>query len=102
MDITQIILALIALVGTIITTVLVPYIQSKTSKEKLQKLSLVVQTGVEAAEQIFVGTGLGQQKKDWVIQYLKEKGYKVDVDAVSVEINALIEAAVYAINSSNK
>lgn len=52
-----------------------------------------------AAEQIFTGTGLGAQKKEWVIQFLKDKGVKIDLDAIGTELNALIESAVYEMNN---
>lgn len=99
MDITQVIMAIIGLASVLITTFLVPYIKSKTTNEQQQTLAVIVQTAVQAAEQIFVGTGLGQKKKEWVIQYLIDNGVKLNVDKINAEVNALIEAAVYAMNS---
>ncbi len=63
-DITPIIEAVAALIGVIITCVLIPYIKSKTTTE---------------------------QKKAYVIAWLKERGITVD----EAELDALIEAAVY-------
>lgn len=100
MDITQIVIAVIGLASLAITTFLIPYIKSKTSHSQQQTLAVLVQTAVQAAEQIYKGTGLGEQKKEWVIQFLQEKGIHIDTAAVWAEVDALIEAAVYAINSS--
>ena len=99
MDITQIVVAVIGLVSVLITTFLIPYIKSKTNNEQQQALAIIVQTAVQGAEQIYSGTGLGQKKKEWVLQHLKDKGINIDANSVSAEIDALIEAAVYAIHS---
>lgn len=61
-------------------------------------MTVIIKTAVTAAEQIFVGTGLGEQKKQWVLQYLKDKGYKIDLNAINAELNAMIESAVYEMN----
>ena len=49
---------------------------------------------VSAAEQIFKGSGRGEEKKQYVIAWLKERGFTVD----EAELDALIEAAVYELN----
>lgn len=95
-DITEIVIALIGLATTIITTILVPYLKKKWDNEKLDEMYRWVTVGVEAAEQIFVGTGLGEKKKEYVLNFLAEKGYKVD----AVEIDAAIEAVVLEMNRS--
>ena len=51
---------------------------------------------VEAAEMIYVGTGRGEEKKAYVVQYLNSKGYTLDADS----INNLIESAVLALKNS--
>ena len=99
MNLTQVIVALMGLATVLITTFLIPYIKTKTTKEQRETLITVIKTGVMAAEQIFTGTGLGEQKKAWVIQYLKDKGIKIDLDAIGTELNALIESAVYEMNN---
>ena len=99
MDITQIALAVIGLLSIVITTFLIPYIKSKTSNEQQQMLSVLVKTAVQAAEQIYTGTGLGEQKKEWVVKFLKDKGIAVDSAPIWAEVEALIEAFVYAMNS---
>lgn len=99
MDITEFVGAVLTLIGIAITTFLIPYIKTKTNKEEQQMLSVLVQTAVQAAEQIFVGTGLGQKKKEWVLEYLTNHGIKINIDSVSAEIDAMIEAAVYAMKN---
>ena len=90
-DITPIIEAVAALIGVIITCVLIPYIKSKTTTEQQKEINAWVKIAVSAAEQLFTGSGSGEEKKAYVIAWLKERGITVD----EAELDALIEAAVY-------
>lgn len=90
-DITPIIEAVAALIGVIITCVLIPYIKSKTTTEQQKEINAWVKIAVSAAEQLFTGSGRGEEKKACVIAWLKERGITVD----EAELDALIEAAVY-------
>jgi hypothetical protein len=47
-----------------------------------------VTVAVEAAEQIYTGSGRGAEKKAYVIDFLTEKGFKIDADS----LDKLIEA----------
>ena len=89
-DITQIILAIIALAGNIVTGVLVPWIKAKTTQSQQEQLAQWVKIAVAAAEQIFK-SGDGAEKKQYVINWLHERGIVFDSDMV----DAAIEAAVY-------
>lgn len=84
-DLTPIIQAAIVLLATIITCKLVPWIKAKTTSEQQSYLTAVVKTLVYAAEQIY-GSGMGQEKMDYVIDHLHNRGLTVDL--------AQIEAAV--------
>lgn len=89
-DITPIINALILLIATIISVVLVPWIKSKTTASQLQELVAWAKIGVQAAEQIYRGVGRGEEKKAHVIEFLNSKGLTFDEES----INNAIEAAV--------
>ena len=86
---------LIALLGAVITYVLVPYFKSRTTAAQQESLNFWVSVAVNAAEQIFAGSGLGEQKKQYVLQFLNGKGIKVS----AAQLDALIEAAVFELNS---
>ncbi len=90
-DITPVIEALILLIATLITCFAIPWIKSKTSNEKLLELTTWVTAAVEAAEQIYIGTGRGEEKKAYVVAFLESKGFTVDYES----LDSLIEAAVY-------
>ena len=90
-DITVIIEAVIALIGVIITAIVIPYIRSKTTVAQQQQINNWVKIAVAAAEQIYIGTGRGTEKKAHVIAFLNSKGVTIDVESV----DAMIESAVY-------
>ena len=101
MDITQILILIITVIGIVLTGVFMPYIKSKASSEQLSTLYSAVKIAVYAAEQLF-GSGMGAVKKRYVIDYLASKGLYVDVEAVSSELNAMIESAVYELTKEQK
>lgn len=89
-DITAIIVAFIGLVGTILTTVLIPYFKSRTTAEQRENIYFWAKLAVEAAEKIFKETGMGKEKKAYVIKFLEEHGIILDED----QIDVVIESAV--------
>ena len=89
-DITPIINAGILLIATIISVVLIPWIKSKTTANQRQELVAWAEIAVEAAEQLYLGSDRGVEKKAHVLAFLKDKGLTVDEES----INNAIEAAV--------
>lgn len=96
-DITPIANAAIALIAAIVSVYLIPWIKSKTTNEQRKQFVAWVKIAVSAAEQVYNGPGRGEEKKQYVIEFLKEQGIKFDEASVS---NA-IEAAVKQLNASN-
>ena len=88
-DLTQIILAIITLIGAIVTRYVIPWIKTKLTDHQYEVFNGLVRTGVFAAEQIFTSEQW-KEKKQYVVDLLKENGYTVDTTAV----DALIEATV--------
>ena len=86
----NIILAIIAFLGSVITGVLVPYIKKTKNKNNIMLLKLIVDTLVTAAEEIFVGKGKGDEKYKWVYDELVKRYPKID----EKEAKILIESAV--------
>ena len=93
-DVTSVVEAVLALVGAIITCVLVPYIKSKTTAEQQKEINAWVKIAVSAAEQIYKGPGRGEEKKAYVLEWLRERGVTVD----EARLDAMIEAAVYELS----
>ncbi len=94
-DITPIINAAIAIIAAVATAFLIPWIRSKTTEGQRKELAAWIKIGVAAAEQIYAGQGRGDEKKAYVLAFLEEHGYTVDLEA----INAMIEAAVHQLNT---
>lgn len=94
-DITPIIEAVAALIAVIITAVVIPYIKSKTTTQQQAQINAWVKIAVAAAEQIYKGSGRGEEKKEYVINWLEERGFTLDED----ELDVLIESAVYELNN---
>lgn len=101
MDITNILLIILIIAGAIITRFLIPYLKAKYGTEQLDTIFALVKMAVDAAEQIF-GAGKGTEKKQFVIDYLASKGLTVDTNVLSDELNAMIEAAVFELNSKKE
>lgn len=93
-DLTPIVNAVIALIAAIITTFLIPWIKSKIDAAKLSQIVEWVGIAVRAAEQIYNESGMGEKKKQYVLDFLADKGFTLDPNS----INAMIEAAVKNLN----
>lgn len=88
-DLTQIILGIITVIGGIIARYVIPLIKEKLNERQYDVFNGLVRVGVFAAEQIFT-SGQWKEKKQYVVDLLKENGYEVD----STAVDALIEATV--------
>ena len=93
-DITPIVEAVAALIAALITAFVIPYIRSKTTAQQQAEINAWVKIAVSVAEQIYKGSGRGEEKKAYVIQWLREHGITVD----EAKLDALIESAVYELN----
>ena len=89
-DITQIVVAVIGLLGIIITSVVVPLIKSKLTNSQWETIKNYALAGVQAAEIIFNAQGKGEEKLEWVTEYIenqcKAHGIEIDMDTVRVAI----------------
>lgn len=95
-DITPIVEAIIGFVAVVITSIVIPYIRKKTTTEQQKEILSWVKVAVTAAEQIYVGSGRGLEKKLYVVEWLADRNITVDTN----QIDALIESAVYELNNT--
>lgn len=93
-DITTVVQAVITIVVFLVGTFLLPYLRQKIGDGNTNELLRWVGIFVRAAEQIYRESGMGEQKKSYVMQRLREKGYNLDLEAV----DDMIEAAVLELN----
>ncbi|MBR5872641.1 MAG: holin [Oscillospiraceae bacterium] len=89
---------MIAVIGIIIAVAAryaIPFLKEKYGEAKLNNIAKWVKIAVNAAEMIYTESGMGQQKKAYVLEFLNNKGFTVDMDS----IENLIESAVLDLNS---
>lgn len=88
-DITQIVVAVIGLLGIIITSVVVPLIKSKLTNSQWETIKNYALAGVQAAE-ILIGAGNGIKKFEKAKQYIEKQcaahGIKIDTDTIQIAI----------------
>ena len=88
-DITQIVVAVIGLLGLVVTSVLVPLIRTKINAEQWDTIKNYALAGVQAAE-IIIGAGNGVKKFEEVKKYIEKEcaahGIKIDMDTVRIAI----------------
>lgn len=95
-DLTQIALALIALISAVLTTFVIPLLKSKLDVEngkitenQSNMLRLAITTAVTAAEQLYKSDE-GQKKKAYVLSLLEQQGYPINSSAVEAAIEACV------------
>lgn len=90
----SIILALIPVLGTILTMYIIPFIKEKIGNEKLSKYEYWVDIAVKAAEMIWTETGHGADKKQYVVDFINNMFNSKKTVITEEQINVLIEASV--------
>lgn len=88
-NLTPVINAVIALIAALITAFVVPWIKRNTSAKDREELLKWVEIAVMAAQQLYHQLD-GSKRKEYVLNFLREKGY----DVTSAEVDNAIEAAV--------
>ena len=90
----QIILALIPVLGTVITVYVIPLLKEKIGNEKLAKYEYWTKQAVKCAEMIFKEAGMGADKKAYVVKFLNEMFNKKKVVITEEQLEILIESCV--------
>lgn len=90
----KIILALLSILCTVLTGVVVPYIKEKIGNEKLAKYEEWATLAVQCAEMIFKEQGMGADKKEYVINFLNKMFNENKIVITEEQLEILIESAV--------
>lgn len=93
-DITPIIQAVVALAAALITAFVIPWLKNKVGAQNMDLFLAWVDIAVAAAEQLY-DTVDGEKKKAYVVNFLAQKGFKVDIE----ELDNAIEAAVLKLHN---
>lgn len=90
MDFTKILDAIVTVIVLIVTTIVIPYYKSKTTREQRENIAFWTKHAVEAAEKIYKEHGQGALKKQYVLEFLASHGIVLDEQ----QIDVMIESAV--------
>ena len=93
-DLFDLILALIPIIGTILTVYIIPLIKEWIGNEKLAKYEYWVDMAVKAAEMLWKESGMGADKKAYVVEFLTNMFNKNKIVITEQQMEVLIEAAV--------
>lgn len=94
-DLTTVLGAVITLVIAIISAIVIPLLKKKLGDEKYSEIERWVKVAVQAAEQLFVGSGRGEEKLDYVLKFLESKGFTLD----ATSLRNLIESAAWELTN---
>lgn len=84
---------IMSLAVVLVTRYLVPYLKAKLTAAEQEGLIQLIENLVQAAEQLFTAEKSGEQKKEYVVNALSEKGV-----LITESVNAMIESAVYSLD----
>ena len=98
----NLILAIIPVLGLVITGFIIPLIKEKIGFEKLVKYEEWAIQAVQAAELIFNEKGMGKTKKEYVINFLNKMFNKKKTVITPEQIEILIESAVKTMKSNER
>lgn len=87
-DLTQIIIALIGALASLITGFLIPWIKSKTTVNQQEIIRSVIFEAVRFVEQTYKSSS-GTFKMQAAIEYLAERKIKVDMNQIEAAVNEL-------------
>lgn len=94
-DYTAVILAIISVIGAILTKVLVPYLKSKIDEQKLSEVKFWVDIAVIAVEKAFEGEpGRGEIKKYQVMEFIQKLNLPITEEQLELLIDAVVEEII--------
>lgn len=96
----KIVMALIPLISAIVTYIFNNYIKVSIDAKKLKQYEEWSILAIQAAEMLFSGTGMGADKKSYVVKFLNSKINKNKTVLTEQQIEILIESAVQQLNSN--
>lgn len=92
----------VAILSILITTFVIPYLKQKIGNDRYNMISEYVERAVYCAEQLYIGSGLGEVKKDFVLEKMSNIIGNIGYNITDSELDILIESAVKAMNDSTK
>ena len=95
LDYTAVILAIISVIGAILTKVLVPYLKTKIDEQKLSEIKFWVDIAVIAVEKAFEEEpGRGEIKKYQVMEFIQRMNFPITEEQLELLIDAVVEELI--------
>ena len=106
-DITPIIEAVIGLIITVVSVIIIPkfkvWINNNLSVNQIEIAKIIIQSAVSAAEQIYAKSEkAGSSKKKFVMEYAKSKLAEIGLTINDKELEVYLEQAVLELKESQK
>ena len=106
-DITPIIEAVIGLIITVVSVIVIPkfkvWISNNLSEKQIEIAKIIIQSCVQAAEQIYANSEkAGSSKKKYVMEYAKSKLAEIGLTINDKELEVYLEQAVLELKESQK
>ncbi len=89
-NLTAIINSILVLIAAFITKKVIPYMKARMTAAQYAQFEAAVRVGVYAAEEIYK-SGHGEEKLNYVIDYLDRKGFSVDIDQIKAAVYQMRE-----------
>lgn len=99
----QIVQLIVVIIFGVCGAYIIPAIKQNVNTSKFDSVVEWIKIAVAAAEQVVEGKGMGAEKKAKVVEFIKTKVTELGIEISDEDLDALIEAAVNALNiSQNK
>ena len=83
----------VLIIATLLGRYLIPLFKTKLDADKLELFSVWALKFVKAAENIISGSGKGEEKRDQVTKWLKEKADELGLKLTEDQIRTILEDA---------
>ena len=89
----KIIELIVIILAALIGRYAIPYIKTKVDMNKLALISEWALKFVKTAENVIVGSGMGEEKRNQVVTWIKEKSNEVGIKLTEDQIRTILEDA---------
>ena len=91
-DVTQVFLALMGVLGALITGFVIPWLRSKTTREQQEMINFWLTAAIEAAEQNpALRNKTGAEKKAYVLKFLESKHLMLSPQEVDIALESFVK-----------
>ena len=90
---TTIIELIVLIIAALIGRYVIPFIKTNVDIKKLELITEWALKFVKAAENILTGSGRGEEKRNQVITWLKEKADEIGIELTEDQLRTLLEDA---------